>query len=431
MGSRARLRQGRDFRPRPGTTSFAAKVKGRTMDQQSKPEKAFARARAWQDDLAAIRHDIHAHPELGLEEVRTSALVAATLREWGVAVTEGVGRTGVVGTIKGRRPGRRSVGLRADMDALALVEATGKPYASATCGQMHACGHDGHTTMLLGAARALAEDPDFAGTVQLIFQPAEEGRGGGGAAAMLNDRLFERFPCDAVYGMHNKPGLPVGHFATRKGAFMATTGRWEVHLLGPGGHGGANPHNTPDLSVVVAHFILGLQTIVGRNVPPLETAVLSLGAIAGGDAASFNVMPSEITLVGTGRCFSDDVQNTLERRMRELAEGLAALHGARATFAATWDTLALYTHDAETDVLAAAARAVPEATVDANAPQQTGGEDFSLMLRARPGSFVFVGNGASAQLHTPEFDFNDEAIPYGVALWVSLVEKELGRTGRG
>jgi hippurate hydrolase len=401
------------------------------MQPQPKPAQALARARAWQEELAAIRHEIHAHPELGLEEVRTSALVAAKLREWGVAVTEGVGRTGVVGTIAGRRPGKRAIGLRADMDALALVEATGKPYASTTCGQMHACGHDGHTTMLLGAARALALDPDFAGTVHLIFQPAEEGRGGGGAAAMLADHLFERFPCDAVYGMHNKPGLPLGHFATRKGAFMATTGRWEVHLLGPGGHGGANPHLTPDLSVVAAHFILGLQTIVGRNVPPLETAVLSLGSIAGGDAASFNVMPSEITLVGTGRCFSDEVQSLLERRMGELAHGLAALHGAKASFAARWDTLALYNHDAQTDVLVAAASAVPGAVVDANAPQQTGGEDFSLMLRARPGAFLFLGNGESAGLHTPQFDFNDDAIPYGVALWVSLVEQELGEAAQG
>jgi hippurate hydrolase len=391
------------------------------------PDDTAALLKAWQPEMAAIRRDIHAHPELGMEEVRTAALVAGRLRAWGIAVTEGVGRTGVVGTLRGSRPGQRAIGLRADMDALAIPEATGLPYASTNAGIMHACGHDGHTTMLLGAARALAAAPDFAGTVHLIFQPAEEGRGGGGAAAMLADGLFERFPCEAVYGLHNMPGLPVGAFAIRKGAFLATTGRWTVRFRGPGGHGGAAPHLTPDLSVAAAHFILGLQTIVGRNVPPLETAVLSLGHIAGGDINSFNVMPAEILLVGTGRCFSDAVRDLLARRMEELAKGLAALHGATAEVEARWDTLALFNHDAQTDVAVAAARALPGAQVDADAPALTGGEDFSLMLRARPGAFMFLGNGPKGgALHTPQYDFNDEIIPIGAAYWVSIVGQELG-----
>jgi amidohydrolase len=380
---------------------------------------------AMQPELAAIRRDIHAHPEMGLEEVRTAALVKAKLREWGVEVAEGVGRTGVVGTIKGRRPGQRTIGLRADMDALALNEATGLPYASTHGGTMHACGHDGHTTMLLGAARALAGNPDFAGTVRLIFQPAEEGRGG--AEAMLADGLFERFPCDAIYGMHNMAGLPVGSFAIRKGPFMATVGFWTARFHGTGGHGGAAPHLATDLTVVAAHFILGLQTIVGRNVPPLETAVLSVGHIGAGDINSANVMPADLVIAGTARCFDDGVRDTLARRMEELAKGLAALHGASAEFDPGWNTLATINHDAQTDVAVAAARALPGVSVNANAAPMTGGEDFAFMLRQRPGAFIFIGNGThSAAMHTPQFDFNDEIIPLGVAYWLSLVKQELG-----
>ena len=388
--------------------------------------------RAYQAELTAIRRDIHAHPELGMEETRTAALVAEKLRDWGIPCVAGVGGTGVVATIAGRRPGQRAIGLRADMDALAIAEATGVPYASTHAGTMHACGHDGHTAMLLGAARALAVDPDFGGTVHLIFQPAEEGRGG--AAAMLKDGLFDRFPCDAVYGLHNMPGLPVGGFAIRKGAFLATAGRWSVRFSGTGGHGGAAPHLAADLSVVAAHFILGLQTIVGRNVAPLDTAVLSVGHIAGGDANSPNVMPAEISISGTGRCFSDAVRDLLQRRMVELATGLAALHGATAEFDAGWGAPALINHAEQTDVAASAAAALPGALVDDEAPPLTGGEDFALMLRARPGAFMFIGNGrqgerGGAALHTPHYDFNDEIIPLGVGYWVNLVRQELGSPG--
>ena len=384
---------------------------------------------AWQPEMAAIRRDIHAHPEMGLEEVRTAALVAAKLREWGIPVTEGIGRTGVVGTIEGHRSsptgGQRAIGLRADMDALAISEATGLPYASTTPGTMHACGHDGHTTMLLAAARALAEEPDFAGTVHLIFQPAEEGRGG--SEAMIADGLFDRFPCDAIYGLHNQPGMPVGAFATRKGGFMAAVSFWEARFNGPGGHGGAAPHLAADLSVVAAHFILGLQTIVGRNVPPQETAVISVGYIAGGDANSPNVMPSQLTVSGTARCFNDAMRDLLSRRMEELAHGLAALHGATATFDPHWNTLATINHDEQTEVAAAAAAALPGAQVDADAPLVTGGEDFSFMLRVRPGAFMFIGNGLNGgALHTPQYNFNDDIIPLGAAYWLSVVRQELG-----
>jgi hippurate hydrolase len=389
------------------------------------PNDPTARLQAWQPEMAAIRRDIHAHPEMGLEEVRTAALVAAKLREWGIPVTEGIGRTGVVGTIKGRRPGQRAIGLRCDMDALAIPEATGLAYASTNPGTMHACGHDGHTTMLLTAARALAEEPDFAGTVHLIFQPAEEGRGG--AEAMLADGLFDRFPCEAIYGLHNQPGMPVGTFATRKGGFLAAVSFWSVQFRGNGGHGGAAPHLAADLSVVAAHFILGLQTIVGRNVPPLETAVISVGHIAGGNAESPNVMPAELTVSGTARCFNDGVREVLERRMNELAQGLAALHGATASFDPHWNTLATINHDAQTEVAAAAAAALPGAQVDADAPPVTGGEDFSFMLRVRPGAFMFIGNGMKGgALHTPLYDFNDDIIPLGAAYWLSVVQQELG-----
>ena len=259
--------------------------------------------RAQLPDLVAIRRDIHAHPEMGLEEVRTSALVADRLREWGVEVTEGVGKTGVVGTITGRLPGQRAIGLRADMDALAIEEATGAAHASQNPGVMHACGHDGHTTMLLGAARHLAEHRDFAGTVHLIFQPAEEGRGG--AQAMLADGLLERFPCDALYGMHTSPGMKVGQFGIREGVAMAGGCMFHVRFTGNGGHGGATPHLSVDLSIVQAHFVLGLQTIVGRNISAFDPAVISVGHIGGGARDSANVMPAEMTVSGTARYYKD------------------------------------------------------------------------------------------------------------------------------
>ncbi len=397
------------------------------------PDSLIDQIRPHHPELTAIRQDIHAHPEMGLEEVRTAALVAAKLREWGIDVTEGIGGTGVVGTIQGRLPGQRAIGLRADMDALAIHEQTGAPHASTTPGTMHACGHDGHTTMLLGAARHLATNRDFAGTVQLIFQPAEEGRGG--ARKMLADGLFDRFPVDAVYGMHNVPGLPVGQFAIRTGPYLAGTSGWTATFHGNGGHGGAGPHLAADLTVVQAHYVLALQTIVGRNVPPLDTAVISVGHIDAGSSQSVNVMPSKLTLAGTARCFTPATQAIIDRRMAELAHGLAALHGATAEFRITWGTTPLVNHPEQTTTAAAAARTlVGDAAVETNAQPITGGEDFAFMLEAKPGAFIFIGNGTGPDgvvhgLHTPKFDFNDAILPLGAAWWVSVVQQELSLPG--
>jgi hippurate hydrolase len=380
-------------------------------------------------DLIALRRDIHAHPELGMEEARTAALVAECLRAWGLETTEGVGRFGVVGTLKGRRPGQGAIGLRADMDALALTEQTGRPYASTTPGRMHACGHDGHTAMLLGAARVLAESPDFAGTVHFIFQPAEEGRGG--AQAMLEDQLFERFPCDAVYGMHNMPGMPLGHFALRKGPLMAGSGRWVATFRGRGGHGGNSPHLANDLALVQAIFVQALQGIVSRNVPALESVVVSVGHIAGGSREALNVMPAELVIGGTMRAFNPPMQALVERRIRELAELAAATQGATAEVSLWWNAIPLVNHERETDVMTAAARAVAgDAGVDTGTQPVTGGEDFAFMLKAKPGAFVFLGtgtgpDGAAHALHSPLYDFNDAALPHGVAFWIKLVRQEL------
>jgi len=379
--------------------------------------------------LTAIRQDIHAHPELGMEETRTAALVAKTLRGWGIEVTEGVGRLGVVGTLRGKRPGQGAIALRADMDALALTERTGLPYASTNQGRMHACGHDGHTTMLLGAAQILAEAPDFAGTVHFVFQPAEEGRGG--AEAMIKDGLFTRFPVDAVYGMHNMPGIPVGHFAIRKGPLMAAAGRFKVTFRGTGGHGGNSPHLASDITVAQAIFIQALQTIVARNVSPIESAVVSVGHIAGGAVEALNVMPSELLVGGTMRAFTPATQELVERRIRELAEQSAAMVGATAEVTQWWNTVPLVNHGRETDAMVAAARTLAgDAAVDADTTPVTGGEDFAFMLREKAGAFIFMGNGTAPDgqvhgLHTPDYDFNDAALPHGIGFWVELVMEEL------
>jgi len=385
--------------------------------------------KAWLPELAAIRQDIHAHPELGMEETRTAALVARELRALGIEVTEGVGKLGVVGTIRGTRPGNRSVGLRADMDALQITEQTGRPYASRNTGVMHACGHDGHTTMLLGAARWLAQNRDFAGTVQLIFQPAEEGRGG--ARAMLEDGLFERFPCDAVYGLHNAPRMPMGVFGTRPGPALAASDRFIVTFRGTGGHGGSTPHLATDVTIVQAHFVLALQTIVGRNVSALDSAVLSVGSIQGGSPVSPNVMPAELTITGTARSYTAAVRDLLERRINELAQGLATSYGVAAEVTYRRGVPATVNHEEQTEIAFRAARGVVAEEAVTTIPPVTGAEDFALMLEARPGAFMFLGagtgpDGRSPEVHTPLYDFNDGIIPLGVAYWVSVVEQELG-----
>lgn len=380
-------------------------------------------------ELITIRKDIHTHPELGMEETRTAALVAARLRSLGIETTEGIGRMGVVGTLRGKRPGQGAIGLRADMDALALTEMTNLPYASQHVGKMHACGHDGHTAMLLGAAQILAQNRDFAGTVHFIFQPAEEGRGG--AQAMLDDGLFDRFPCDAVYGMHNMPGLPLGHFALCEGPMMAGSGRWKVQFRGTGGHGGNSPHLASDITIAQANFITALQSIVSRNVPALESVVISVGHISGGSVDALNVMPSEIVVGGTQRAFNPTMQKMLEDRIREVADFTARMQGATAETTIWWNAAPLINHARETAIMANTARGlVGDAAVNAKMTPVTGGEDFAFMLRAKPGAFVFMGNGSAPDgavhaLHTPLYDFNDAALPHGVAFWVNLVRQEL------
>ena len=382
-------------------------------------------------DIVAIRRDIHANPELGFEETRTSSLVAEQLRAWGIETTVGFGKLGVIGTIAGRNPGRRSIGLRADMDALAMTETNDLPHASRHVGRMHACGHDGHTAMLLGASRLLAEKRDFEGTVHVIFQPAEEGRGG--ALAMLEDKLFERFPCDRIFGLHSYPTMPVGHFGTRPGPSMAASGRWQVTFTGSGGHGGMTPHLAADLTVVQANFVLGLQSIVSRNVPPHETAIISVGHIHAGDPNAMNVMPAELRIAGTMRAFSPAIQKLLEKRMEDMAQAHATLAGAKATVKMWWNAAPVVNDEevVRAAVRAAARVAGPDA-VDSDMPQLTAGEDFSWMLQKKPGAFLFIGNGrrigtGGGNLHMPNYDFNDDALPYGIGYWLSVVDEELGQ----
>lgn len=383
----------------------------------------------YEPELKAIRQDIHRHPEVGFEEVRTAKLVADHLRSWGVEVTEGIAKTGVVGTLRGRRPGQRAIGLRADLDALHIRETTGLDYASQVPGKMHACGHDGHTTMLLGAARYLAEHPDFAGTAHFIFQPAEEGLGGG--RAMVEEGLFERFPVDAVYGMHNAPGVPVGMFATRTGPFMAASDTWTVTFKGTGGHGGAGAHMATDATLPLGHFVLALQTIIGRNVPAVETAVASVGHIAGGDAGSPNIIPSEVVVSGTSRSYKPEIRDLLQKRITELAHSLAGAYGCTADVDYDRRYPPLITHAEQTAASVAAARALVGAkNVVADAPPVTGSEDFAFMREAKPGGFIMIGNGVAGDgsyhyVHTPLYDFNDEILAIGAGYWVTLVQQEL------
>ena len=384
----------------------------------------------YEAELIDIRHDIHRHPEVGFEEVRTAALVAERLRAWGLEVTEGVGKTGVVATLKGAHPGQRAIGLRADMDALNIQEVPGLAYRSTVPGKMHACGHDGHTAMLLGAARYLKDHPDFGGTVQFIFQPAEEGLGGG--QVMVEEGLFDRFPVDTVYGMHNMPGIPVGEFHTRPGPFMAAADSWMVTFHGTGGHGGAGAHLATDTTMALGHFLLGAQTIVSRNVPAIETAVVSVGSIMGGDPGSPNVMPSDITVTGTARSYNPKIRDLLERRLGELAHAQAAAFGCTADIVYKRIYPALINHAEQTAVSVAAASALVGADkVHGNVAPIMGSEDFSFMLEKRPGGMVFIGNGMAPDgsfhnVHTPGFNFNDDIIPLGVAYWVQLVHAELG-----
>jgi amidohydrolase len=377
------------------------------------------RVAALSDEIAAWRQDFHTHPELDYDVHRTAGIVAEKLKEFGCdEVVTGIGKTGVVGVIKGRLPGDKVIAMRADMDALPIHEETGKPYASQTPGKMHACGHDGHTSMLLGAARYLAETRNFAGTSVVIFQPAEEG--GGGGRAMVEDGVMDRFGVTEVYGMHNMPGLPVGAFALRPGPLMAAADRFTLEIAGRGAHA-AHPHASIDTVMVATQIITAFQTIVSRNVDPLEAAVVSVTYVRAGDA--FNVLPQSATLKGTVRTLNPKVQDLVEARMQEIATGVAALHGAVATLQYDRGYPCTVNHEAQTSFAAdVAAQVVGADRVNAAVQPTMGAEDFSYMLLARPGAFIFTGNGDTAGLHNPGYDFDDKAIPVGVSYWARLIE---------
>ena len=380
---------------------------------------------AHHDELTSWRRDIHAHPELGFEEIRTANLVAEKLEQFGIEVTRGVGKTGVVGRLRvGNSP--RAIGLRADMDCLPILEANSFDHRSQHTGKMHACGHDGHTTMLLGAAKYLAATRNFDGTVHFIFQPAEEGLGG--ADAMLKDGLFERFPCDVIFGMHNRPGLALGKFQIRPGAMMAGGGYFDIKVTGVGAHG-ARPEAGVDPVIAAAQIAAALQTIVSRNVRPLDTAVVSVTRIRGGDA--YNVIPETATLGGTMRCFSDTTMKLIETRMRGIAEGVAAGFGARAELDFRLLFPPLVNHADETQFIAdCAAELVGEANVNRNSNPLMASEDFAIMLNAVPGAYIQIGNGegeGACEVHNPGYDFNDGALPFGASLFARLVEKRLDR----
>jgi len=380
-----------------------------------------------QPDIAAWRQDIHAHPELLYEVHRTAALVAEKLKEFGCdEVITGMGRTGVVGLIKGWKAATegqdvKTLGLRADMDALPIEEATGLAYASQNKGVMHACGHDGHTAMLLGAARYLAETRNFAGEVAVIFQPAEEG--GAGAKAMMDDGLLDRFKIDQVYGMHSSPGLDVGKFAIRSGAYMASGNRINITIQGVGGHA-AWPHNTIDPVLVGSQLVVALQSIVSRSVDPLDAAVISMSMFHAGDAS--NVIPHTATLNGTVRTLNPRVRELIAKRVKEVCDGVAAMTGAKIDLDYRAGYPVLVNHAAQTEVAARVASEVAgTGNVNANAAPMLGAEDFAFMLEEKPGAFIFIGNGDSAGLHHPAYNFNDEAIVYGTSYWIRLVETQL------
>ena len=375
------------------------------------------------NEIAEWRRDIHAHPELLFDVNRTAGVVAEKLREFGCdEVVTGLGRTGVVGVIHGRKGASgKAIGLRADMDALPIEEATGLPYKSTVPGKMHACGHDGHTAMLLGAARYLAETRNFAGDAVVIFQPAEEG--GGGGKVMVDDGLMERYKIGEVYGMHNFPGLPVGEFCIRPGPIMASADYIKIDIEGKGAHA-ARPHLGIDSVLVGAQIVNNLQAIVSRNVDPLASAVISICMFHAGNTD--NVIPQTAQLRGTARSLTPEVRDLLEKRVVEVVEGTAKLNDAKVTVKYRRGYPVLKNHDAQTGFAAKVAGEVAgKDKVDTDMEPEMGAEDFAYMLNARPGAFIFVGNGDSAGLHHPAYNFNDEAIPFGTSYWVKLVETAL------
>ena len=377
-----------------------------------------------QPDIMGWRRHLHANPELMYDVHDTAAFVAERLKEFGCdEVATGLGRTGVVGVIKGRKPAEgdlKVIGLRADMDALPIEEETNLPYASKTSGKMHACGHDGHTAMLLGAARYLAETRNFAGDAVVIFQPAEEG--GAGADAMIKDGLMERFKIDQVYGMHNGPGLPVGSFALRTGPIMAATDAIDIRIEGLGGHA-ARPHKCIDSVLVGAQLVTALQSIVSRTIDPLDSAVISVCEFHAGNAR--NVIPQIAELKGTIRTLTPEVRDLVEKRVHEVVAGVAQQTGAKIDLVYERGYPVTVNHPEQTEI---AKRIASEVAGQANVhqvPPMMGAEDFAYMLEARPGAFIFVGNGDSAGLHHPAYNFNDDAIVFGTSYWIKLVENTM------
>ncbi len=378
------------------------------------------------DEMTAWRRDIHAHPELGFEETRTSDLVAGKLAAFGIEVHRGVGKTGVVGVLRAGS-NTRSIGLRADMDALPIQEANLFGHRSLFSGKMHACGHDGHTTMLLGAARYLAETRNFDGVINFIFQPAEEGLGG--ANAMINDGLFEKFPCEAIFGMHNRPSLPVGQFAVRSGPMMAGGAFFDICVTGKGAHG-ARPESGVDPVLVAAHIAVALQSIVSRTTAPADTAVVSVTKIQGGDA--YNVIPQMAHLAGTARAFTPKVMELIESSMRRIAKGVASAYGATAEVEFRIQFAPTINNPKEAEYAAEiCADLVGKEKVQRNPQLIMASEDFSFMLEKVPGCYLNIGNGpgeGSCEVHNPSYDFNDAALPLGAAFYARLVEKRFARS---
>lgn len=378
------------------------------------------RAAELAEDAKVWRRDFHQHPELMYDVHRTAAKVANLLKSFGVdEVVTGIGRTGVVGVIRGREPASRTIGLRADMDALPIQEIRDIEHKSTVPGKMHACGHDGHTAMLLGAARYLAETRNFAGTAVVIFQPAEEG--GAGGRAMVEDGMMDRFGIDEVYGMHNMPGLPVGAVATRPGAIMAASNTFEIRLKGHGGHA-AKPHACLDPIVAGAQIVSALQSIVARNVDPVDSAVLSITRFHAGTTAN-NIIPQTAVIGGTVRTLKEETRHFMKKRLTDLVMALATGMGVEAEVDYEWGYPVVVNHAEQTEFAADIARGIagPD-RVNTDMPPSLGGEDFAYMLEARPGAFIFIGNGDSAGLHHPEYDFDDELIPHGISYWAKLVE---------
>jgi hippurate hydrolase len=380
------------------------------------------RAAEMQTEVTEWRRYLHTNPELLYDVDNTAAFVAAKLKSFGAdEIATGIGRTGVVGIIHGRNGPGRTIGFRADMDALPLTEITGKPWASLTTGKMHACGHDGHTSMLLGAAQYLAETRNFNGSIAVIFQPAEEG--GAGALAMIEDGLMDRFGIQEVYGMHNMPGIPLGKFAIRKGGIMAAPDKFFITINGRGGHA-AQPHGTIDPIAIGAQIVGNLQLIASRNVDPLRSVVVSVTRFEAG--STHNIIPNTALLVGTVRTLNEEVRDQAETRIRQIVDGITSAHGATAEIEYERNCPVTFNHDTETDHAARAATdIVGKANLDTEVDPSMAGEDFSYMLQQRPGAFIFIGNGDTAGLHNPAYDFSDEAIGYGISYWVRLAEQRL------